>query len=49
VPLILRYTEDLSYAEIAEVLSISVPAVKSRLFRARNMLAEKLEEAGERE
>src|SRR5919199_446917 len=49
VPLILRYTEDLSYAEIAEVLSISVPAVKSRLFRARNMLAERLEEAGERE
>jgi RNA polymerase sigma-70 factor (ECF subfamily) len=49
VPLILRYTEDLSYAEIAEVLSISVPAVKSRLFRARNMIAGKLEEAGERE
>ncbi len=49
VPLILRYTEGLSYAEIAEVLSISVPAVKSRLFRARNMLAERLKEAGERE
>src|SRR5215204_5537180 len=49
VPLILRYTEDLSYAEIAEVLSITVPAVKSRLFRARNMLAGKLEEAGEQE
>ena len=49
VPLILRYTEGLSYAEIAEVLSITVPAVKSRLFRARNMLAERLEEAGERE
>jgi RNA polymerase sigma-70 factor, ECF subfamily len=48
VPLILRYTEGLSYAEIAEVLSISVPAVKSRLFRARNMLAGRLEEAGER-
>src|SRR5215210_7244088 len=47
VPLILRYTEDLSYAEIAEVLSITVPAVKSRLFRARNMLAGRLEEAGE--
>jgi RNA polymerase sigma-70 factor (ECF subfamily) len=39
VPLVLRYTEGLSYAEIAEVLSITVPAVKSRLFRARNMLA----------
>ena len=42
VPLILRYTEDMSYAEIAEVLDLTVAAVKSRLFRARNMLAEKL-------
>lgn len=48
VPLVLRYTEGLSYAEIAEVLSITVPAVKSRLFRARNMLAGRLEDAGER-
>ena len=47
VPLLLRYTEDLSYAEIAEVLSITVPAVKSRLFRARNMLAGRLGEDGE--
>lgn len=47
VPLVLRYTEGLSYAEIAEVLSITVPAVKSRLFRARNMLAGRLEESGE--
>lgn len=42
VPLILRYTEEMSYAEISEVLDLSVPAVKSRLFRARNMLAERL-------
>lgn len=48
VPLVLRYSEGMSYAEISEVLSISVPAVKSRLFRARNMLAGRLEEAGER-
>jgi len=47
VPLVLRYTEGLSYAEIAEVLSITVPAVKSRLFRARNMLAGRLEERQE--
>ena len=47
VPLVLRYTEGLSYAEIAEVLSITVPAVKSRLFRARNMLAGRLEDAEE--
>ena len=48
VPIVLRYSEGMSYAEISEVLTISVPAVKSRLFRARNMLAGRLEEAGER-
>ncbi len=48
VPLILRYSEGMSYAEIAEILDITIPAVKSRLFRARHMLGEKLEEAGER-
>lgn len=47
VPLILRYTEEMSYAEIAEVLDLTVQAVKSRLFRARNMLADKLREDGE--
>jgi RNA polymerase sigma-70 factor (ECF subfamily) len=47
VPLVLRYAEGLTYAEIAEVLDITIPALKSRLFRARNMLAEKLEERGE--
>jgi RNA polymerase sigma-70 factor (ECF subfamily) len=46
VPLVLRYAEGLTYAEISEILSISIPALKSRLFRARNMLAEKLEEKG---
>lgn len=44
VPLILRYAEDLSYGEIAEILNLSVPAVKSRLFRGRGMLAGMLEE-----
>ncbi len=46
--LILRHMEGLSYAEIAEVLDITIPAVKSRLFRARKMLGERLEEVGER-
>ncbi len=36
--LLLREYEDLSYDEIAEVLTLSVPAVKSRLFRARQDL-----------
>ena len=47
VPLVLRYAEGLTYAEIAEILDITIPALKSRLFRARNMLAEKLKERGE--
>ena len=43
VPLVLRYSEGLTYAEIAEVLDVTIPALKSRLFRARNMLAERLD------
>ena len=38
-PLVLRYWHDCSYQEIADVMDISVPAVKSRLFRARKKLA----------
>jgi len=39
---VLRRHEGMSYEEIAEVLGTSVPAVKSLLFRARNLLREKL-------
>ena len=39
---ILRRYEDISYEEIGEVLDLSVPAVKSVLFRARTELREKL-------
>jgi RNA polymerase sigma-70 factor, ECF subfamily len=39
---VLRRYEELPYEEIAVVLSLSLPAVKSLLFRARNMLREKL-------
>lgn len=35
VPLILRYWHDLSYTEIADVMGLTVQAVKSRLHRAR--------------
>lgn len=41
-PLVLRYWEDLSYEEIAATLEITVPAVKSRLFRARQRMADLL-------
>ena len=39
MPLILRYWEDYSYEEIAATLDLSVAAVKSRLFRARQQIA----------
>ncbi|MBY0507795.1 MAG: sigma-70 family RNA polymerase sigma factor [Bryobacteraceae bacterium] len=39
---VLRDIEDLSTEETAEVLGISIPAVKSRLLRARLQLREKL-------
>jgi RNA polymerase sigma-70 factor (ECF subfamily) len=40
--LILRRYDELSYEEIADVLELTVPAVKSLLFRARAELREKL-------
>jgi RNA polymerase sigma-70 factor (ECF subfamily) len=39
---VLRYWYDYSYLEIADILDTTESAVKSRLFRARQMLAEKL-------
>ena len=39
---ILRRYEDMSYDQISDVLEISVPAVKSVLFRARTELRERL-------
>lgn len=39
-PVILRYWHGYSYQEIAEIMEISLAAVKSRLFRARQKLAE---------
>jgi RNA polymerase sigma-70 factor, ECF subfamily len=39
---IMRRYQDVSYEEIAEVLDLTVPSVKSLLFRARTELREKL-------
>ncbi len=41
LPVVLRYWYDLSYEEIAEAMHSTVSAVKSRLFRARTMLADR--------
>ncbi|HQU84191.1 MAG TPA: sigma-70 family RNA polymerase sigma factor [Pyrinomonadaceae bacterium] len=42
VPLLLKYSEDLSYEEIAKVLDCSVGTISSRLNRGHKMLAQKL-------
>ncbi|RME58585.1 MAG: sigma-70 family RNA polymerase sigma factor [Caldilineae bacterium] len=44
-PLVLRYWHDCSYQEIADIMEISLAAVKSRLFRARQKLAQIYEES----
>lgn len=43
IGVILRRYEEMPYEEIAKVLGISVPAVKSLLFRARTQLKESLQ------
>ncbi|MDX6767350.1 MAG: sigma-70 family RNA polymerase sigma factor [Candidatus Methylacidiphilales bacterium] len=42
--LVLRQYEQLDYEEIARVLQTTVPAVKSLLFRARDMLRQRLQD-----
>lgn len=46
---VLRYWYDYSYAEIADALDTTESAIKSRLFRARQMLGEMAEAQRERE
>ncbi len=41
--IVLRYWQDLSYEEIAEATGLSVGTVKTRLFRARELLAKELD------
>jgi RNA polymerase sigma-70 factor (ECF subfamily) len=43
LPILLRYSEDLSYEEIAKILDCSIGTVSSRLNRGHKMLARKLE------
>jgi RNA polymerase sigma-70 factor (ECF subfamily) len=42
LPIVLKYSEGLSYNEIAEVLAVSIGTVSSRLNRGHKMLATKL-------
>ncbi|MFC1723976.1 RNA polymerase sigma factor, partial [candidate division KSB1 bacterium] len=41
--LILRFFEDLSYSEISDIIGWKLGTVKSRLFKAHNILKKKLE------
>jgi RNA polymerase sigma-70 factor (ECF subfamily) len=45
---VLRYWYDFSYIEIADILDSTESAIKSRLFRARQMLADKLDTVASR-
>lgn len=45
--IVLRYWHDLGYEEIATVTGDTVSAVKSRLHRAREMMAQEMRNAGE--
>jgi RNA polymerase sigma-70 factor (ECF subfamily) len=44
--IILRHQHDLSYDEIAEVMSVPLGTVKNRLFRAREMMRQQFVERG---
>ncbi len=45
--LILRYWYEMSYDEIADSLDTTISAIKSRLFRARQMMSQQFETAAE--
>lgn len=47
--LILFYLRELPLSQVAEVLTVPIGTVKSRLFRARKMLRERLDEKGFRD
>jgi len=47
LPILLHYYADLSLEQVSRTLNLSVPAVKSRLHRARAQLRNSLAEAEE--
>ena len=48
IPLLLHYMEGYKLREIAGTLGVSLPQITSRLFRARRLLRDMLEEEAER-
>lgn len=47
--LVLFYLQELPLAQVAEVLAVPIGTVKSRLFRARNLLRDRLQKKGFRD
>ncbi len=43
VVLVLRHLQDMTYEEMAEVLTMPIGTIKTQLFRARNLLKERIE------
>lgn len=46
IVLILRHLQDMTYEEMAEVLTMPIGTIKTHLFRARNLLKERLQAFG---
>jgi RNA polymerase sigma-70 factor (ECF subfamily) len=43
IVLVLRHLQDMTYEEMAEILAMPIGTIKTHLFRARNLLKERLE------
>jgi RNA polymerase sigma-70 factor, ECF subfamily len=43
IVLVLRHLQDMTYEEMAEILTMPIGTIKTHLFRARNLLKERLE------
>ena len=46
IPIILKYLQDFSEKEIAEILDLNINTLKSRLYKGRQKLKKFLEEGG---
>jgi len=46
IVLILRHLQEMTYEEMAEILTMPIGTIKTHLFRARNLLKERLEKFG---
>jgi RNA polymerase sigma-70 factor (ECF subfamily) len=43
IVLVLRHLQEMTYEEMAEILTVPIGTIKTHLFRARNLLKERLE------